>query len=91
VGNIDYDTLGVSQMDLLQLVRMPTLIALYWTKKVHAMRLDKIRFSKDVDEHRPCEITDVKVILLFLLVSCELLNFEDEISIRRGECSDPNI
>jgi hypothetical protein len=44
-----------------------------------------------VDEHRPCKTTDVKMILLFLLVSSELLNFEDEISIRRGECSDPNI
>jgi hypothetical protein len=44
-----------------------------------------------VDEHRPCKTTDVKMILLFLLVSLELLNFEDEISIRKEECSDPNI
>jgi hypothetical protein len=44
-------------------------IALYWSKKVHAMRLNEIRFSKDVDEHRPCKTTDIKVILLFLLVS----------------------
>ena len=29
---------------------------------------DKI-FSKDVAEHRPCKTTDVKVLLLFLLVS----------------------
>ena len=29
---------------------------------------DKI-FSKDVAKHRPCKIMDVKVMLLFLLVS----------------------
>jgi hypothetical protein len=50
-------------------MRMLTSIALYWTKEVHAMRLDEIRFSKDVDEHRPCKTMDVKMILLFLIVS----------------------
>jgi hypothetical protein len=46
------------------------LIALYWMMEVHAMRLNGIRFfSKDVDEHRPCKTTDIKMILLFLLVS----------------------
>jgi hypothetical protein len=33
------------------------------------MRLDERRFFKDVAEHRPCKTTDVKVMLLFLLVS----------------------
>jgi hypothetical protein len=44
VGNIDYNTLGDSQMNLLQLVRMPAWIALYWTKEVNAIRTDEIRF-----------------------------------------------
>ena len=52
---------------------------------------DGIRFFfEDVAEHKSCKTMNVKVMLLFLLVSSELLNFEDEISIRRGECSDPN-
>jgi hypothetical protein len=53
--------------------------------------MNGIRFFKDEAKHRPCKTTDVKMILLFLLVSRGLLNFEDEISIMRGECSDPNI
>jgi hypothetical protein len=72
-------------------MRMPTLIALYWTKEVHAIRMNGIRFSKDEAKHRPCKTIDIKMILLFLLVSWGLLNFEEKISIRRGECSDPNI
>ena len=62
VGNIDYGTLGDLQVDLLQLVRMPTWITLYGTKKVSARRTNKIRFSKDKANHKPC------VMLLFLLV-----------------------
>ena len=33
------------------------------------MRMNGIRFSKDVVEHRPCKTSDVKVMLLFFLVS----------------------
>ena len=44
VGNIDYDTLGDFQMDLLQLVRMLMCITLYLTKEVSARRTDGIRF-----------------------------------------------
>jgi hypothetical protein len=44
VGNIDYNTLGDLQMDLLQLVRMLAWITLYWTKEVGAMRMNGIRF-----------------------------------------------
>ena len=51
---------------------------------------DKI-FFKNVVEHTPCKTTDVKVMLLFHLVPLELLNFKDEIFIRRGEDSNPNI
>ena len=32
------------------------------------MRMNGIRFYKDVAEHRACKTTDVKVLLLFLLV-----------------------
>jgi hypothetical protein len=44
VGNIDYDTLGNLQMDLLKLVGMLASITLYWTKEVGAMRMNMIRF-----------------------------------------------
>jgi hypothetical protein len=47
---------------------MPAWIALYWTKEVSAIRTNGIRFSKDEAEHKPCKTTDVKVMLLFLLV-----------------------
>jgi hypothetical protein len=55
VGNIDYDTLGNLQMDLLKLVGMLASITLYWTKEVGAMRMNMIRFfSKDEAKHEPC-------------------------------------
>ena len=48
---------------------MPAWIALYWTKEVGAIRMDEIRFFfKDEAEHEPCKTTDIKVMLLFLLV-----------------------
>jgi hypothetical protein len=72
VGNIDYDTLGDFEVDLLQLVRMPTWITLYWKKKVSAKRMNGIRFfsffSKDEAKHEPCKNTYIKVMLLFLHV-----------------------
>jgi hypothetical protein len=42
VGNIDYNTL--SDFLLMELVRMPMWITLYWTKEVNAKRIDGIRF-----------------------------------------------
>ena len=87
VGNFDYGTLSNLQMDLIQLVRMPMWITLYWTKEACGKRMNGIKFfSKDLAEHIPCTTTNIKVLLLFLLVSWELL----KISIRRGECSDSN-
>jgi hypothetical protein len=50
-------------------MRMPTLITLYWTKEVHVIRMNGIRFFKDEAKHRPCKTMDVKIILLFLHVS----------------------
>jgi hypothetical protein len=44
VGNIGYDALSDLQIDLLQLVRMPTWITFYWTKKVSAIKMNEIRF-----------------------------------------------
>jgi hypothetical protein len=44
VGNIDYDSLGDLQKDLLQLVRMSAWITLYWTKEVSVIRMNRIRF-----------------------------------------------
>ena len=54
--------------ELQQLVRMLVCIALYWTKKFRTLRINGIRFSKDVAKHKSCKIIDVKVLLLFLLV-----------------------
>jgi hypothetical protein len=50
-------------------MRMLTLIALYWTKEVHAIRMNEIKFFKDEAKHRLCKTMDVKIILLFLHVS----------------------
>ena len=71
MGNIDYDTLGELKIDLLQLVRMLACISLYWMKEVRAIRMNGIRFFffEDVTEHGPCKTTDVKVKLLFHLMS----------------------
>jgi hypothetical protein len=51
-----------------KLVRMLAWIFLYWTKEVSAMRTNGIRFFKDEAKHEPCKTTDVKVMLLVLLV-----------------------
>ena len=37
-------------------------------KKVSAIRTDEIRFFQELAEHEPCKTTDVKVMLLFILV-----------------------
>jgi hypothetical protein len=39
MGNINYNTLGDLQMDLLRLVRMSAWIALYWTKEVSDVQI----------------------------------------------------
>ena len=71
MGNINYNTLSDLQMDLLQLVRMPRVDCFILVEGgwCYENERDKIYFSKDVAEHRPCKTIDVKVILLFLLVS----------------------
>ena len=52
-------------------------------------RRDKIFFFKDEVENKPCKTTNVKVMSSSSCI-LGLRNFEDEIFIRRGECSDPN-
>jgi hypothetical protein len=75
VGNIDYNTLGDLQMDLLRLVRMPMWITLYWTKEVSVRKTNRkslffifFIYLFFTAEHKPCKTTNVKVMLLVLLV-----------------------